>query len=45
MLIRKEHLYCLEFDIDLSKIFIMVHIANKNKRGKYNNAATGEFLP
>ena len=24
---------------------IMVHIANKNKRGKYTNAATGEFLP
>jgi hypothetical protein len=31
--------------LNISNIFIMVHIANKNKRGKYNNAATGEFLP
>ena len=23
----------------------MIHIANKNKRGKYTHAATGEFIP
>jgi hypothetical protein len=23
----------------------MVHVADNNKRGKYTNAATGEFLP